>query len=62
MATLSPIDRAVLTLVDLEGWPMAEAAKMLGLTYVAIKLRASRARRKLAGVIREGGLARPTSS
>ena len=61
LATLSPIDRAVLTLVDLEGWPMAEAAKMLGLTYVAIKLRASRARRKLAGVIREGGLTEPTA-
>jgi RNA polymerase sigma-70 factor (ECF subfamily) len=61
LATLSPIDRAVLTLVDLEGWPMAEAAKMLGLTYVAIKLRASRARRKLAGVIREGGPTEPTA-
>ena len=55
LATLSATDRAVLTLVDLEGWPMAEAAKILGLTYVAIKLRASRARRKLARVIREGG-------
>jgi RNA polymerase sigma-70 factor (ECF subfamily) len=62
LATLSPIDRAVLTLVDLEGWAMAEAAKMLGLTYVAIKLRASRARRKLAGVIREGGSAGSKSS
>lgn len=62
LATLSPTDRAVLTLVDLEGWPMAEAAKMLGLTYVAIKLRASRARRKLAGVIRDGGPTRPASS
>jgi RNA polymerase sigma-70 factor (ECF subfamily) len=59
LATLSPTDRAVLTLVDLEGWPMAEAAKMLGLTYVAIKLRASRARRKLAGIIRSG---RPAGS
>jgi RNA polymerase sigma-70 factor (ECF subfamily) len=55
LATLSPTDRAVLTLVDLEGWPMAEAAKILGLTYVAIKLRASRARRKLAKLIREDG-------
>jgi RNA polymerase sigma-70 factor (ECF subfamily) len=61
LGKLSPIDRAVLTLVDLEGWPMGEAAKMLGLTYVAIKLRASRARRKLAGMIREDDLARSTS-
>ena len=61
LATLSATDRAVLTLVDLEGWPMAEAAKLLGLTYVAIKLRASRARRKLAGVIRQGNLARSMS-
>ncbi len=55
LGQLSPSDRAVLTLVDLEGWPMAEAAKMLGITHVAIKLRASRARRKLARMIREGG-------
>lgn len=48
LALLSPSDRAVLTLVDLEGFSMAEAARMLGLTRVAIKLRAVRARRKLA--------------
>ena len=62
LTTLSATDRAVLTLVDLEGWPMAEAAKLLGLTYVAIKLRASRARRKLAGVIREGDPTTPASN
>ena len=45
---LSASDRAVLTLVDLEGFSRAEAARMLGLTRVAIKLRAVRARRKLA--------------
>ena len=62
LATLSATDRAVLTLVDLEGWPMAEAAKLLGLTHVAIKLRASRARRRLAGVIRGGDSAASASS
>ena len=53
VATLSASDRAVLTLVDLEGWPLKEAAGILGLTYVAVKLPASRARRKLAGVLRD---------
>ena len=55
LAALSPSDRALLTLVDLEGWPMREAATMLGLTHVAVKLRASRARKKLARALREGG-------
>jgi len=56
LSTLSPTDRAVLTLCDLEGFSMAEAARALGLTRVAAKLRASRARRKLARLIgpREG--------
>jgi RNA polymerase sigma-70 factor (ECF subfamily) len=53
LALLSPSDRAVLTLVDLEGFSMAEAARMLGLTRVAIKLRAVRARRKLAKALTE---------
>jgi RNA polymerase sigma-70 factor (ECF subfamily) len=54
LAQLAPADRAVLTLVDLEGRSMAEAAAALGLTRVAIRLRAVRARRKLARLIREG--------
>jgi RNA polymerase sigma-70 factor (ECF subfamily) len=53
LALLSASDRAVLTLVDLEGFSMAEAARMLGLTRVAIKLRAVRARRKLAKALTE---------
>jgi RNA polymerase sigma-70 factor (ECF subfamily) len=53
LGRLRPVDRAVLTLVDLEGWSIGEAAKLLGLTYVATKLRASRARRKLARMLRE---------
>jgi RNA polymerase sigma-70 factor (ECF subfamily) len=55
LARLSPIDRAVLTLVDLEGRSMAETAEMLGSTRVAVKLRASRARRKLARMVDRPG-------
>jgi RNA polymerase sigma-70 factor (ECF subfamily) len=51
LATLSPTDRAVLTLCDLEGFSMRDAARTLGLTHVATKLRASRARRKLARLL-----------
>jgi len=59
LALLSPKDRAVLVLADLEGRSMAEIAQALGSTRVAVKLRASRARRKLAGLI--GPQARATS-
>jgi RNA polymerase sigma-70 factor (ECF subfamily) len=48
---LSPADRAVLTLVDLEGRSMAETAAALGLTNVAVRLRAVRARRRLARIL-----------
>jgi RNA polymerase sigma-70 factor (ECF subfamily) len=63
LAQLSATDRAVLTLVDLEGLSMAEAAQALGLTRVAVKLRASRARRKLARLLEPKSrvAARPSS-
>jgi RNA polymerase sigma-70 factor, ECF subfamily len=51
LARLSPADRAVLVLVDLEGRSMAEAAAALGTTHVAARLRAMRARRKLATLL-----------
>lgn len=51
LARLAPIDRAVLTLVDLDGFSMAEAARALGSTTVAIKWRAVRARRKLRALL-----------
>ena len=55
---LSPADRATLVLADLEGRGMAEVARILGRTEVAVRLRASRARRKLRrllqGVLLEG--------
>ena len=53
LAELAPKDRAVLTLVDLEGHSMAEAAAILGSTRVAVKLRAVRARRKLTRMLVE---------
>jgi RNA polymerase sigma-70 factor (ECF subfamily) len=63
LAQLSATDRAVLTLVDLEGLSMAEAAQAVGLTRVAVKLRASRARRKLARLLKPESrvAARPSS-
>jgi len=50
---LAPLDRAVLLLADVEGRSMAEIAESLGSTRVAIKLRASRARRRLARMVRD---------
>jgi len=54
LARLSPSERAVLVLVDLEGHSMAEAALALGTTNVGTRLRAVRARRKLAHLLRGG--------
>ena len=51
---LSPSDRAVLVLVDLYGHSMSEAAIALGATSVGTRLRAVRARRKLAKLLRRG--------
>jgi RNA polymerase sigma-70 factor (ECF subfamily) len=48
---LSPADRAVLVLVDLHGHSMGEAAAALGVTNVGVRLRAVRARRKLARLL-----------
>lgn len=52
LGKLSAPDRAVLVLVDLEGFSMAEAAAALGTTNVGTRLRAVRARRKLAALLR----------
>ena len=52
LAKLSASDRAVLVLVDVEGHSMAEAAALLGTTSVGTRLRAVRARRKLAALLR----------
>ena len=47
MARLSPEDRAVLTLVELENVPMSVAAEQLGCGISAVKVRAFRARKRL---------------
>jgi len=53
LATLSALDRATLVLADLEGRSMAEVARILSSTEVAVRLRASRARRKLRRLLQD---------
>lgn len=50
---LTPTDRAVLYLVDIEGYSHPGAAEILDLTHDATRLRASRARRQLRTAITE---------
>ncbi len=51
---LSPPDRLVLTLIYLDGCTMAEAAERTGWTTIGTKVRASRARQKLRGLLERG--------
>lgn len=44
---LEPADRALLYLVDVEGWTSGEAARALGTSSTAARARLSRARRRL---------------
>ncbi len=53
LATLKPTDRATLVLIDLEGFTVAEAAKILGVSRIAMKFRAQRARKRLAARVLE---------
>jgi RNA polymerase sigma-70 factor (ECF subfamily) len=46
-ARLPPADRLVLTLLDLEGRPVAEIARLTGWSATLVKVRAFRARRRL---------------
>lgn len=58
LATLPPEQRAALVLVDMEGYPVAEVAEMLGCAVGTVKSRCSRGRLRLAellGVLRPGG-------
>ena len=50
---LSPDDRAVITLVELEERSMAEAARQLGCGLSAVKVRAFRARRRLKTILED---------
>jgi len=48
LATLPPEQRAALVLVDMEGYPVAEAAQMLSCAVGTVKSRCSRGRARLA--------------
>ena len=52
--SLAAGDRAVLVLVEVEGLSMAEAARSLGTTTMALKWRAVRARRRLRALLTGG--------
>lgn len=54
LATLSPPDRLVLTLIYLDGCSMSEAAERAGWTTIGTKVRASRARQRLRELIEQG--------
>jgi len=47
LEALAPQERALLYLVDVEGWPFADAAEAVGCSEAAARQRASRARRQL---------------
>ncbi len=53
LSRLSPEDRMVITLVHLEEYSVSEAAEMLNMSSVAIKVRAHRARKKLRTIMQE---------
>jgi RNA polymerase sigma-70 factor (ECF subfamily) len=58
LGALSPEQRAVLTLVHLEGRTVREAAELLGWSQINVKVRAHRARRALRAILQkaaEGG-------
>lgn len=58
LATLPADQRAALVLVDMEGYPVAEVAEMLGCAVGTVKSRCSRGRTRLArllGVLAPGG-------
>jgi RNA polymerase sigma-70 factor (ECF subfamily) len=54
LARLAPADRFLLTLLEGEGWSVAEIAERLGWTPVNVKVRAHRARKRLRKVLEEG--------
>jgi RNA polymerase sigma-70 factor (ECF subfamily) len=51
LARLSPADRFVLTLLEGEGWTVAEIAQRLGWSQTNVKVRAHRARKRLRRVL-----------
>ena len=51
LAALPAEQRAALVLVDMEGYPVADAARMLDCAVGTVKSRCSRGRARLAGVL-----------
>jgi RNA polymerase sigma-70 factor (ECF subfamily) len=51
LAALSPDDRALVTLVELEDMPLADAAKEFGCSLAAVKVRVFRARKRLRKIL-----------
>jgi RNA polymerase sigma-70 factor (ECF subfamily) len=47
LSALGPDDRAIVTLAELEGWKLAEIAELLSVKEGSVKMRLSRARRKM---------------
>ncbi|MDP2306473.1 MAG: RNA polymerase sigma factor [Pseudomonadota bacterium] len=56
LGSLGPDDQEILVLRDLEGLSGDDAAAMLGVPLATMKTRLHRARLRLAGALREGGL------
>ena len=56
LARLRPRDRLVLTLMYLEGLPLAQIAQQTGWSLTMVKVQAHRARKKLRGLLEESGL------
>lgn len=54
LSRLAPNDRFLLTLLEGEGWSVAEIAERLGWTPVNVKVRAHRARKRLRKILEEG--------
>lgn len=51
--SLEPVDRSVVFLIDVEGWPSKDVAGQLGLTDSAVRTRATRARTVLREQLRK---------
>ncbi len=66
LRTLAPEQRAALVLVDMEGYPVAEAAEILDCAVGTVKSRCSRGRARLAvlltGLLDEGDPPTPAPS
>lgn len=52
---LDPVDRSVVFLIDVEGWPSKTVADQLGLSDSAVRTRATRARTQLRRLLSEDG-------